>query len=174
MKWQYMPSRYLAGRAPPQRHFQPELCELPSVTIPKRIHCGALKHSFVRPIQRNKMAAEAEYWSFPTNPEEFDQDERISFSRLDNKYIAVQDDGTEYEFDEGLKRWIPMIDEALIEQQQQGYMMPDADADDDRRGSGQGRKRKMDHSNDREVSCARMHTSSVGRPARRHALLLPP
>lgn len=124
------------------------------------------------------MAAQAEYWTFPTNPEEFDQDERISFSRLDNKYIAVQDDGTEYEFDGGLKRWIPVIDEALIAQQQQGYMMPHADADanddNDRRDSGQGRKRKMDHSNDREVSCAHMHISSVGRPARRHALLFLP
>lgn len=129
-----------------------------------------------RPLaQPTTMAAEAEYWSFPTNIAEFDQDERISYSKLDNKYIAVQDDGTEYEFDEGLKRWIPMIDEALIEEQQRGYMMPDvdADADDDRRGLTQGRKRKMD-SNDREVSCARMHICSVGRPARRHALLFPP
>jgi hypothetical protein len=53
-------------------------------------------------------------------------------------------------------------------------MMPNADADDDRRGSAQGTKRKMDYSNDREVSCARMPICSVGRPARRHALLLPP
>ncbi|KAK4111960.1 hypothetical protein N656DRAFT_710675 [Canariomyces notabilis] len=120
------------------------------------------------------MAGEAEYWSFPTNPEEFDQDERISFSKLDNKYIAVQDDGTEYEFDHGLRRWIPIIDEALIEEQQKGYMMPNADdSHDDRQGGPQGRKRKMDHSNDREVSCARMHNCSVGRPARRHAFLLP-
>jgi HIV Tat-specific factor 1 len=120
------------------------------------------------------MAAQAEYWSFPTNPDEFDQDERISYSKLDNKYIAVQDDGAEYEFDDGLRRWIPVIDEALIEEQQRGYMMPNADADDDRRGSAQGKKRKMDYSNDREVSCARMPICSVGRPARRHALLLPP
>lgn len=121
------------------------------------------------------MTGEAEYWSFPTNPEEFDQDDRISFSKLDNKYIAVQDDGAEYEFDHGLRRWIPMIDEALIEEQQKGYMMPDADTNEnDRQGPAPGMKRKMGHSNDREVSCARIHTSSVGRPARRHAFLLPP
>ncbi len=121
------------------------------------------------------MAQEAEYWSFPTNTDEFDQDDRISYSKLDNKYIAVQDDGTEYEFDEGLKRWIPMIDEALIEEQQRGYMMRDEDADSARppqRQQQQGKKRKMDYSNDREVSCARLHTSSVGRPARRLASLL--
>ena len=77
------------------------------------------------------MAAEAEFWSFPTNPDEFDQDERISYSKLDNKYIAVQGDGTEYEFDDGLRRWIPMIDEALIEEQQRGYMFGDTNADAD-------------------------------------------
>ncbi|KAK4673141.1 hypothetical protein QC763_109200 [Podospora pseudopauciseta] len=96
------------------------------------------------------MAAEAEYWTFPTDKELFDQDERISFSKLDNKYIAVQDDGTEYEFDEGLKRWIPIIDEALIEQQQRGYMVPGVDDDDD--GSAQGVKRKMGYGDDREDS----------------------
>ena len=111
------------------------------------------------------MAAEAEFWSFPTNPDEFDQDERISYSKLDNKYIAVQGDGTEYEFDDGLRRWIPMLDEALIEEQQRGYMFRDANADADAEIGRQGRKRKMDHSNDREVSCARMHICSVGRPA---------
>ncbi|KAK4162115.1 splicing factor u2af-associated protein 2 [Cladorrhinum sp. PSN259] len=97
------------------------------------------------------MAQEAEYWSFPTNKEDFDQDDRISFSKLDNKYIAVQDDGTEYEFDEGLKRWVPMIDEELIEAQQRGYMMPGVNHDEDEAGPAQGRKRKMDkYSNDRE------------------------
>ncbi|KAK3310176.1 uncharacterized protein B0T15DRAFT_27691 [Chaetomium strumarium] len=95
------------------------------------------------------MEAEAEYWTFPTNPEEFDQDDRISYSKLDNKYIAVQEDGTEYEFDAELKRWIPIIDEALIEEQQRGYFMSNADADNDRQGPAQGRKRKID-SNDRE------------------------
>ncbi|KAH6853654.1 hypothetical protein B0I37DRAFT_349079 [Chaetomium sp. MPI-CAGE-AT-0009] len=120
------------------------------------------------------MAAEAEYWSFPTNLEEFDQDERISYSKLDNKYIAVQDDGTEFEFDEGLRRWIPMIDEALIEEQQKGYMMPNSDAEDDRRGSALGRKRKMD-SNDREQD--NNHNSKMDRsskPAKRHGNRGPP
>ncbi|KAK0657124.1 hypothetical protein B0T16DRAFT_400950 [Cercophora newfieldiana] len=95
------------------------------------------------------MSGEAEYWTFPTNPDEFDQDERISFSRLDNKYIAVQDDGTEYEFDTGLKRWIPMIDEALIQEQQKGYFASGNDNDDPQSGSARnGRKRSR--SNERE------------------------
>ncbi|KAL2271103.1 hypothetical protein VTJ83DRAFT_474 [Remersonia thermophila] len=107
------------------------------------------------------MAEGAEDWSFPTNPAEFDKDDRISFSKLDNKYIAVHDDGTEYEFDEAQKRWIPIDedDEALIEeqqqqqqqQQQQGYAAFDSAADDDGSGpAAQGKKRKLDHSNDRE------------------------
>jgi HIV Tat-specific factor 1 len=49
---------------------------------------------------------------FPTNPEEFDSDDRISFSKLDNKFLLVQDDGTEFEFDDAIKRWIPILDES--------------------------------------------------------------
>ena len=59
--------------------------------------------------------------SFPTDPAEFDSDHRISFSRLDNKFVAVQDDGTEFEFDSQLKRWIPILDEELLEQQRLAY-----------------------------------------------------
>ncbi|KAK4195667.1 putative splicing factor U2AF-associated protein 2 [Triangularia verruculosa] len=115
--------------------------------------------------------AKAEYWTFPTDKNQFDQDERISFSKLDNKYIAVQEDGTEYEFDEGLSRWIPIIDEALIEQQQKGYMMPGADDDNDSNSGGpsQGRKRKMGHSNDREDSYENnSHGSKNNKKKQRH------
>lgn len=50
---------------------------------------------------------------FPTDPREFDSDNRISFSRLDNKFIAVRDDGSEYEFDADTKSWILADDEPL-------------------------------------------------------------
>lgn len=50
---------------------------------------------------------------FPTNIQEFDADDRISFSKLDSKFIAVHDDGTEYEFDADLKKWQPLDEEAL-------------------------------------------------------------
>lgn len=52
---------------------------------------------------------------FPTNPEEFDSDDRISFSKLDQKFIAVHDDGSEYEFNAELKRWVLADDEPLEE-----------------------------------------------------------
>lgn len=111
----------------------------------------------------------AEIWTFPTDPAQFDADDRISFSKLDNKYIAVQDDGTELEFDSSLKRWIPITDEAdeaLIEQQQLGYMA--GGPDDSSSSSAQGKKRKQDHSDNGygyEVSCARMHICSFLNPA---------
>ncbi|KAI1082832.1 hypothetical protein F5B20DRAFT_530577 [Whalleya microplaca] len=83
--------------------------------------------------------------SFPTDPKEFEQDERISFSKLDSKYIAVQDDGSEFEWDAQLKRWIPSIDEELLAQQQSAYGLDTttttAPEDDDRNGGG-NRKRK--------------------------------
>lgn len=47
--------------------------------------------------------------SFPQNPEEFDADPRVSFSKVDHKFILEADDGQEYEFDEALKRWVPLV-----------------------------------------------------------------
>ncbi|KAI3328943.1 hypothetical protein HD806DRAFT_481164 [Xylariaceae sp. AK1471] len=59
---------------------------------------------------------------FPTDPQQFANDERISFSRLDNKHIGVLDDGSEFEWDAQLKRWISStIDEELLAQQQSAY-----------------------------------------------------
>ncbi|KAM3071317.1 hypothetical protein ACMFMG_008908 [Clarireedia jacksonii] len=64
---------------------------------------------------------------FPTNPEEFDSDDRISFSKLDQKFVLVQDDGTEFEFDDAIKRWVPILDEALLEEQQKAYKVSGVD-----------------------------------------------
>lgn len=47
--------------------------------------------------------------SFPQTPEQFDDDPRISFSKLDQKWILEADDGTEFEWDQALKRWIPSV-----------------------------------------------------------------
>ncbi|KAI4229717.1 MAG: hypothetical protein L6R36_000633 [Xanthoria steineri] len=83
--------------------------------------------------------------SFPTNPEDFDADDRISFSKLDNKFILEADDGQEFEFDEALKRWVPAVrpqipttinegahaaiacGRALLEQQRQAYAVQGVD-----------------------------------------------
>ena len=52
---------------------------------------------------------EAPLSTFPKDPEEFDADPRVSFSKLDQKFILEADDGQEYEFDEALKRWVPVV-----------------------------------------------------------------
>lgn len=47
--------------------------------------------------------------TFPKSPSEFDQDPRISFSKLDNKYLLETEEGGEYEYDDKLRRWIPAV-----------------------------------------------------------------
>ena len=94
--------------------------------------------------------------SFPVNPDEFDSDDRISFSKLDNKFIAVHDDGTEYEFDHHTRRWHP-IDEEDVDG-------GDSTAVDGGSGAGASsaedaasRKRKNGSHNGSEVRSAQLH-----------------
>jgi HIV Tat-specific factor 1 len=82
---------------------------------------------------------------FPTDPADFDSDTRISFSKLDSKFLLVQDDGTEYEFDEAIKRWIPVLDEALLEEQQKAYRV--AGVDESEPVEGKKKKRKKEYVN---------------------------
>ncbi|CCF41897.1 splicing factor u2af-associated protein 2 [Colletotrichum higginsianum] len=49
----------------------------------------------------------------PTSVDDFGTDERISFSKLDNKYLAVLDDGTELEFDPATSTWTEPADVPL-------------------------------------------------------------
>ncbi|MCJ1273653.1 hypothetical protein MMC21_001446 [Puttea exsequens] len=65
--------------------------------------------------------------TFPQNPEEFDADPRVSWSKLDSKFILETEDGQEYEFDDGLKRWVPVLDDALLEQQRAAYAVQGVD-----------------------------------------------
>lgn len=85
--------------------------------------------------------------SFPTNVEEFANDERISYSRLSNKYIAVHDDGSEFEFHPELKRWIIAADD---EPNDAGFPADD-DLDLDARPDAPSKKRKSSATGD-EVS----------------------
>ena len=54
-------------------------------------------------------STETAHSTFPQNPEEFDADPRVSFSKIDSKFILEADDGQEYEFDDALKRWVPVV-----------------------------------------------------------------
>lgn len=90
---------------------------------------------------------------FPTNPEEFDGDDRISFSKLDNKFVLVQDDGTEFEFDDALKRWVSTVDEALLEEQQKAYRV--SGVDEHEPVDAIKKKRKKEYVNGEDVSICR-------------------
>jgi len=98
----------------------------------------------------SKQSSEAGAFVFPTNPEEFDSDDRISFSKLDNKYLLVQDDGSEFEFDHAIKRWIPVLDEALAEEQQRAYRVEGVDESEP--VEALKRKRKKEYVNGEDVS----------------------
>lgn len=65
--------------------------------------------------------------TFPLDPQTFDSDERISFSTLDKKFLLVDASGEEYEFDEALKRWVPVLDEELAAQQAAAYKVDGVD-----------------------------------------------
>lgn len=98
-------------------------------------------------IKQREIAAAS---AFPINPEEFDSDDRISFSKLDNKFLLVQEDGTEYEFDDAIKRWIPVLDEALLEEQQKAYRV--SGVDESEPVEPLNRKRKKEYVNGEDVS----------------------
>ncbi|KAJ5082661.1 hypothetical protein N7532_011704 [Penicillium argentinense] len=59
--------------------------------------------------------------SLPTDESKFDRDPRISFSKLDGKYILKTEDGQEFVYDEAIKRWVHTVDEQLLRQQQEAY-----------------------------------------------------
>lgn len=47
--------------------------------------------------------------NFPTAVEDFETDDRISWSRADNKWILEETNGNEWEFDVALKRWVQTV-----------------------------------------------------------------
>jgi hypothetical protein len=59
--------------------------------------------------QYNEDALQGVRSGFPRSPSEFDDDPRISFSKLDEKYLLETDEGNEYEWDSALRRWVPVV-----------------------------------------------------------------
>ncbi|KAL8701214.1 MAG: hypothetical protein Q9201_005038, partial [Fulgogasparrea decipioides] len=103
--------------------------------------------------------SEAPRSSFPTNPEDFDADDRISFSKLDNKFILEADDGQEFEFDDALKRWVPALDSALLEQQRQAYAVQGVDENEP--AQPQKKKRKQEYVNGEDETGGRANTKKA-------------
>jgi HIV Tat-specific factor 1 len=106
-------------------------------------------------------------YSFPTDPSTFDADERISYSTLDKKFILVADDGNEYEYDDGLKRWVPILDDELLAQQQAAYKVEGVD-DEDTVDVIRNRKRKKEYVNGEDEN------GRAVKPAKKPKNALPP
>lgn len=68
--------------------------------------------------------------TFPTAIDDFDKDDRISFSKVDHKYVAVhEDDGTEYEFDPQSRTWLPLqVDDVAEDDADQRDQLDSLDA----------------------------------------------
>ena len=61
--------------------------------------------------------------TFPQNPEEFDADPRVSFSKLSNKFLLETDDGQEYDYDDALRRWVPVVRHLSSHEQQRSMCL---------------------------------------------------
>ncbi|KAL1862157.1 hypothetical protein Plec18170_000981 [Paecilomyces lecythidis] len=85
---------------------------------------------------------------FPRDPEDFDSDPRISFSKLDNKFILETEDGQEFEYDTALKRWVQTVDDELLEQQRQAYKVEGVDEDETVTAQQLRKKRKQQATGD--------------------------
>jgi HIV Tat-specific factor 1 len=57
----------------------------------------------------NGVAEGVQRMPFPHDEADFANDERISFSKLDNAYILEDDDGTTWQFRPELSRWIQTV-----------------------------------------------------------------
>ncbi|EPS25742.1 hypothetical protein PDE_00678 [Penicillium oxalicum 114-2] len=86
--------------------------------------------------------------AFPQDPADFDSDPRISFSKIDDKFILETEDGQEYEYDTGIKRWVQKIDEELLRQQQEAYKVEGVD--DGENVHPRDKKRKLPDGQNRE------------------------
>ena len=53
--------------------------------------------------------AQASRAPLPNDPAAFDADERVSFSKLSEKFILEAEDGQEFEWEHSLKRWVPVV-----------------------------------------------------------------
>jgi len=53
--------------------------------------------------------ASASRTPFPQALEDFPRDQRVSFSKLEQKWILEDEDSSEWEYDEARQRWIPLV-----------------------------------------------------------------
>lgn len=81
---------------------------------------------------------------FPTNPEEFDADDRISFSKVSETFILETEDGREFQWDKALSRWTETIDDEHLARQQQAYAVQGVDESEPAMNPRKKRKQSAD------------------------------
>jgi HIV Tat-specific factor 1 len=79
------------------------------------------------PLSHSLNMAESPRAVFPTTEEEFKNDVRVSFDKSSSKWILEDDNGDEYEWNAQFEKWVPSVDEALMQQQASIYAMKDVD-----------------------------------------------
>lgn len=77
----------------------------------KSFHALSLKHLPAQNVgmETAQSPTDAGPSGFPQSPSEFDADPRIAFSRVDEKFLLETEEGTEFEWDNALRRWIPVV-----------------------------------------------------------------
>ncbi|WEW55831.1 hypothetical protein PRK78_001264 [Emydomyces testavorans] len=109
----------------------------------------------------NLLADSAIRSSFPLDPTEFDSDPRISFSKLDDKFILETEDGEEYLYDTILKRWVHSLDDSLVEQQREAYKVEGVDENEP--AVKQQKKKRKQNEDPQEPNNANIHKAKKTR-----------
>ncbi|KAK6544437.1 hypothetical protein TWF694_001132 [Orbilia ellipsospora] len=98
---------------------------------------------------------------FPITIDGMHDDDRVSFSKLSGRYSLEQEDGTEYEFDDKLKRWYEVLDDSLAEEQAKAY----GPVDETESVTPRNKKRKNEHTNDGDAEASHTKRSKKnGKP----------
>lgn len=80
----------------------------------EHIPCSRQPQSFLVPMASPSPENGGRSRNFPLEPSEFDSDPRISFSKLDDKFILETEDGQEFVYDGVIKRWVQTVWPALL------------------------------------------------------------
>ncbi|KAL1306767.1 hypothetical protein AAFC00_005430 [Neodothiora populina] len=81
-------------------------------------------HGRIPPPKDGMLGARA---TFPRSVEDFKDDDRVIFDKNTQKHVLEDDDGSEWEWNDGVGEWVPLLDESLIEQQQRAYKVDGVD-----------------------------------------------
>ncbi|EME87425.1 uncharacterized protein MYCFIDRAFT_75283 [Pseudocercospora fijiensis CIRAD86] len=109
---------------------------------------------------------------FPSNPEDFDADNRIAFSKETKSYLLEDENGEEWEWLPGPAKWSKTMDEALMKQQQEIYKV--AGVDDDAPAFDPVKKRKAAQQDDLDSNKKAKANTGATATATAKAIAAPP